>query len=691
MADLGALTTTLDALGPVSGPSALASYQPVAATRTSLPDIAVQFQSDATLNVTAVAFQALSAYAHAQARQAQFKQALLDLVQENPSPEERRVLVAEALDLASHRFDAWTTALVSRRLATLRQAQPTGVMIGAYGWVENLVAESARERTGGYVHAPSVSHAATAGVLKSAYLTHNSDLTGNNAFAVDLSSTRVRAALDVIQGVRAGQPLGALLGYRLERILHENKVDRFIYSLRALAPLFAGTLVGRGQQPPQPAPEAIAANDVVDAVKLLDIRAKDEASIRTALNTAPANNPYITAAQWPGINDEEWGKITAAMDATAEAYDAVADLMLAEGVHQLVQGNIARAAAALDAAAAGDAPPPDADMIRSPQWGTIFTQRVLLALPDAAAPGAGWATTGPRAVLEPRLDAWAARLLGPATAIVVHAPAGGQRVTLDAANLSALDVVFDSADRAVLEHHLRAPRFRRSASRRWSRSAPPTGRRRRRTLTETVALAAAMQRLLASARAATPASLSRPNDQATRQYRLADLTTRLTTLINLSATLNQTATDLGAALTAADQAGINAGLTALEGFGISQPRLDGAAGLALARAGQAEALRRVKAAETVHQDIAGPLAAPDQKNAPALVAAFGDMTAALFGDAFRALPLIEPGPNPDLFGAALAAPGPKQGEIRRFVRACPSGPWRWRSSSRSPRTRSSGS
>ena len=39
--------------------------------------------------------------------------------------------------------------------------------------------------------------------------------------AVNLTSRRTRLALGLIDGVRAGNRLGALLGYRLERFLHE--------------------------------------------------------------------------------------------------------------------------------------------------------------------------------------------------------------------------------------------------------------------------------------------------------------------------------------------------------------------------------------------------------------------------------------------------------------------------------------
>ena len=43
-------------------------------------------------------------------------------------------------------------------------------------------------------------------------------------FAVDLSSARLRRALHVLEGVRAGQPPAALLGYQLERDLRERRL-----------------------------------------------------------------------------------------------------------------------------------------------------------------------------------------------------------------------------------------------------------------------------------------------------------------------------------------------------------------------------------------------------------------------------------------------------------------------------------
>src|SRR5262249_12380320 len=140
--------------------------------------------------------------------------------------EARRILVAETLDLASHRLDAWLTGLVERRRASLHASRPLGVVIGAYGWLENLAPGGGVANDGGYVHAPSIAHAVTAGLLRSAYLTHNPDASGNGAFAVDLSSARVRLALDLLEGMRQGQALGALLGYRIERAMHDAGLDR---------------------------------------------------------------------------------------------------------------------------------------------------------------------------------------------------------------------------------------------------------------------------------------------------------------------------------------------------------------------------------------------------------------------------------------------------------------------------------
>ena len=137
-------------------------------------------------------------------------------------------LAAETLDCCSHRLDAWLTSLATRRLARVRETV-SGSYVGAFGWLEDV-----RPRTDttsfGYVHAPSVGHAATAAILRSGHLAHRAEDAG--AFAVDLSSRRVQSALELLDGMRQGQPIGALLGYRLERALRERRLELGGYVLR---------------------------------------------------------------------------------------------------------------------------------------------------------------------------------------------------------------------------------------------------------------------------------------------------------------------------------------------------------------------------------------------------------------------------------------------------------------------------
>ena len=163
--------------------------------------------------------------------------------------------VSETLDVCSHRLDAWATSLANRRLGRLRDRRAEGIHVGGYGWVEDLRPAPPPTRVevpadeddpipvstanGGYVHAPSIDHAATAAILRSGHLSHPGDDENAAAgpFAVDLSSRRVRLAHSLLDGIRDGQPLAALLGYRFERELHERGLDAFVEPFRRLAPL----------------------------------------------------------------------------------------------------------------------------------------------------------------------------------------------------------------------------------------------------------------------------------------------------------------------------------------------------------------------------------------------------------------------------------------------------------------------
>ncbi len=131
-------------------------------------------------------------------------------------------LFTETLDCCAHRLDAWITSLVTRRLEEMREAQPDGVHVGAFGWVEDVqpdfekrhhTREGANERrlmqnaSGGYIHAPSMDHAAAAAVLRSAFLTRTG--TSQEQFGLDLVvESRAHGALADFECSRRSTPSG---------------------------------------------------------------------------------------------------------------------------------------------------------------------------------------------------------------------------------------------------------------------------------------------------------------------------------------------------------------------------------------------------------------------------------------------------------------------------------------------------
>jgi hypothetical protein len=311
-------------------------------------------------------------------------------------------LTGEALDLASHRLDAWITSCATYRLLyQMRQSRPTGIHLGGYGWVENLRPRDGQPVSMGYIHAPSVAQAATAAILRSGFMAYGEEGLGKT-LAIDLSSRRVRSAQWLLDGLRSGQSLGALLGYRFERGLQTYGLAPYVDEFRAMHPLVADKLIKKenGQKL-----EEIAANNVVDGLALLN-------SWREKTFQPPS-----------GTDDKQQKAIEAELQALQDAVDAISDLAVAESLYHLVQGNPARAGASLDAISRFEAIPAEFDVTRTPRTGVALNHRLLALFPGELDPNDVYAVkwTGqnnPRAQAEPYLNAWTARLLGSPDGIV---------------------------------------------------------------------------------------------------------------------------------------------------------------------------------------------------------------------------------------------------------------------------------
>jgi hypothetical protein len=352
-------------------------------------------------------------------------------------------LLGGALDAATSRLDAWVTALATRRLGELRTSSKTGLLIGGFSWVENVVQrEQADPPSAGYQVAPSLQQATTAAVLRSGYLTHNPPggpvPPPGAPFAVDLSSSRARLAAWLLDGIRQGQPLSVLLGYRFERSLQDAGLGDLIETFRQVAPYDPVTTGAAGATDATPTESAVPA-DVVDGVALAQL--------------APSQPGPPSAAQW--------AQAQPALTELADALDAAADAVTAQALHASLTGNSYAAAATLDAVASGAVPPPELSFLNTVRTGIAVNHRVLVPVPAGQpSPPPGWPAT-PRGAAEPALTSWLAGLFGnpaqvtatvslldPAGAAV---PGGPAAITLSSLGLGPLDLAALADQPAELE------------------------------------------------------------------------------------------------------------------------------------------------------------------------------------------------------------------------------------------------
>jgi hypothetical protein len=337
----------------------------------------------------------------------------------------------EHLDILSYRLDAWQSSLFDQRINTQRnlsagiESRKTGIYLGSYGYLENVKMRNTRKRidesvlpeslkeqednlfieneNGGFVHAPSLNHATAAAILRNGYLTHASK-DDAEALSVNLSSERVRRAKVILEGIRNGQTLEALLGYQFERGLHEwstRKLKPVI--LNQLKPEFRKAFPIKKTKVPQEGkttgPEEITEEfTVVNGLAL--------ANVITDFPFGIPNLPLLDEFQIKALNQEK--------KQLNNTLDAVKDLLTAESAYQMASGNFERAAAVMQAVSNGNIPP-EIEVIntaRSTQM--TFTNRIVLHF-DAAETSSPWPLANPLSLksnTEPALNNWIGKILG---------------------------------------------------------------------------------------------------------------------------------------------------------------------------------------------------------------------------------------------------------------------------------------
>ena len=226
---------------------------------------------------------------------------------------------------------------------------------------------------------------------------------------------------------------GALLGYQLERGLHENhpgiELDIFIWRLRERFPFVSKRLT---DVPDGTAAEVIEARNVVDGYDLVEhIRGK----------TYPIRHRRPAGRRDPPRRPRSRPSSCACRTRSMR----ISDLMMAESVHQAVQNNADRARGVLQSIVEGDLPPVP-DVVATPRSGRVLSQRVVIHLPDVAV---HWPTTTARSRANAALNTWLASQLPDPDDIAIGFRLTGEPqrfLTLAAAGIDAIDAVLMSAD-----------------------------------------------------------------------------------------------------------------------------------------------------------------------------------------------------------------------------------------------------
>ena len=262
----------------------------------------------------------------------------------------------------------------------------------------------------GFIHAPSLAHATAAAILRAGYQHHKTD-TNAESLSINLNAPRVRQASLLLEGMQQGSTLAELLGYHLERLLHEYGLDKLLYDLRRDYPL--------QRSGDSAAPSLANKFTTTDGLKVI---------------AAAKKKPFASPLQ------DVVNRIT-------DMLDAVGDLLLTESVYQTTKGNTDRAAAALRTLNSGG-------QIVQPEWTRIprrelpLNHRVGIVFDQGATDPSGkvWSSTGsPRAALSPALNRWLAQQLPkPETIIAVLTTSEGkvEKVSLAETGIEPIDLLY---------------------------------------------------------------------------------------------------------------------------------------------------------------------------------------------------------------------------------------------------------
>ena len=307
-------------------------------------------------------------------------------------PAERRNQLERALratlDSAANRIDPWITGFAWQRLKQHSSSPRRSHRLGAYGWVDGPFNGQPGPTDAGRLHTPSYNQTLAALILRDKFLssgragTANED--GRNPWEMNITASRARLAEEIADEVRLGFHIYEIVGRHVENILGAHQTVKELRTSDRYA-----------MRPERRDPHEVC-NGLRALVGLLkggDPEARLSAADLHA-DAPPNDDPAFPLT--PAQRDQ--------LKLLHLALDVYGDLLVADGVLQLVNRQVDRAAEAMEAAA-GFSRPPSFEFIRTPPSGYQLESLVVSALPFVSVDDLG-ADASPVRLADPSVAAF---------------------------------------------------------------------------------------------------------------------------------------------------------------------------------------------------------------------------------------------------------------------------------------------
>ena len=317
---------------------------------------------------------------------------------------------AATLDTAAHRIDPWVTGFAWQRLKNHSASSRGKHRLGAYGWVNGPFIGQPGPTDAGLLHTPSYNQTLGAIIMRDKFLSaersNQKNDNGVNPWQMNINSKKVRLAGEIAEEIRMGFHLHEVIGRQVEHIVAKPLKIRELrqdvkYAMHA---------------------ERKDINEVCNGVETLQGLLKSD------------------------INFPMSGEQQDSLQLLQDSLDTYSDLLMADGVVQLMNRQIDKAAETMDAAA-GLSRPPSFDFIRTPPSGYQLETVVLSALPFIAVESI--ADSHPIRIADPSVAAFLENKLGNNwvwTAINMDTDAVIDTVSLTTLQLLPIDMLTLSND-----------------------------------------------------------------------------------------------------------------------------------------------------------------------------------------------------------------------------------------------------